>query len=254
MRGDQPEDIDDYSPMSGTAIAAFFLALFAPVGVFSPAIAMVFLVPIGLGLLSRIQIRRSAVPMKGGGLALAAISICLFCISASYAVHLMYRRHLSEQAQERFEEWAEYVKEGKLYEAHELHRQYTDRQLPGTDLEAIYSLEIRPEATQEEAEQLMNMMQTAEFTPKQEYDLFYSGPPISYFVEHAANTKFEFLRLESIKMRYPDTYIVLRYKMTFQDGGVQREMEILVEMTKSRYEGLEYHWAMFDFRHAPRST
>ena len=251
-RADQPTEMEHYVPLSGMAIAAFVLSLFSPIALYNPGLAVVAMAPVILGLLASIRIFRSAHPVKGRSLAVASLALSMFFISTSVIGHTMMRNHLSHQGQVHFSEWLELVAEGKLREAHELHRQYSDRQLPGTDLEAIYTKEVDDSSTDEEQAELVAVMLSRDFSPKQELESFFDNPPVSDIVAHANDAIFEFVSVQEAIFKRPDSEIAMVYRMTYPQGGVNRETEFMVRMMRSRYEGGEFHWHVFDINFPPR--
>jgi hypothetical protein len=251
-RADQSTDMDNYAPLSGLAIAAFILSLFTPVALYALGLAVLALLPVILGVLATINIRRASHPVKGGGLAAAGIVISIFFVTASAFGHTLIRQHLSKQAQVQFAKWIEVVERGDLYQAHELHRQYSKRQLPGTNLEAIYQKEIDDSATQEEKTEMESVMLSVDFSPKQEFTTFYDSAPVKDIVEHVQDAEFEFLRVQEAEFGRPDSEIAMLYRMTFPQGGVKRQIEFVVIMMRSRYEGGEFHWHVFDITFPPK--
>lgn len=251
-RADQSTDMEEYAPISGMAIAAFILSLFTPVALYAIGLAVLALLPVILGVLASVNIGRASHPIKGRGLATMSIAISMFFVTASAFGHTMIRQHLSKQAQIHFEEWIEVVARGDLHEAHELHRQYSKRQLPGTNLEAIYSKEIDDSSTMEERTEMESVMLSVDFSPKQEFTNFFDGVPVKDIVEHAADAEFKFLRVQEAKFGRPDSEIAMLYRMTFPQGGVKRQVDFIVIMMRSRYEGGEFHWHVFDVAFPPK--
>lgn len=251
-RADQSMDMEEYTPISGMAIAAFILSLFTPIALYAVGLAVLALLPVVIGVLASINMSRASHPVKGRGLAAMAVAISMFFVTASAFGHTMIRQHLSKQAQFHFAEWIEVVARGDLYQAHELHRQYSKRQLPGTNLEAIYSKEIDDSATVEEKTEMQSVMLSVDFSPKQEFTTFYDNPPVNDIVAHASDAEFKFLRVQEAKFGRPDSEIAMLYRMTFPQGGVKRQVDFVVIMMRSRYEGGEFHWHVFDISFPPK--
>lgn len=246
-------EIEGYRPLDPRVVIALVAALGSPLTLLQPAFAILGVVAVGVGLAAIVRARRQS-PPSGTRLATFSVAVAAFVSSWGVTEHIAARAHITAEADARFRTWVSLLGEGKRYEAFELHRQYSNRQLPGTSLEAIYTQDVRlgAEPTEDEKNLMMSAMSSMSLSPKQEFDTFFADDPAKTLAAHAADGQLELIGLEKLLWGQRDTDVVLRYVMRYQDGSVRRELPFLVSFVRSRYQGGEYHWVVDQVVRPPR--
>lgn len=138
------EILPEYQPLSRLALAGLLAALLSPIALAHP---LLWIVPLTAGLLSALalrSIRRSEGELRGSGLAQTALFAALLFGCWAVAWNLSHYYVVGRQARRYAEAWLELVKEGRLYEAHQLTMSASSR-VPGNEsLEDLYGRATSP--------------------------------------------------------------------------------------------------------------
>jgi hypothetical protein len=252
-------EIEGYQPLDRGAIAAFLLSLLSPLSLVLPIAAVLSIPTVILALLALRRLRASS--ETGAGVWISRFALIAAAIFAGWGTvsHLAMRAHLSSQARQTFEQWVGYLAEGKRYEAYELHLQYQQRQLPGVSLEEMYTKDLEMDMQKMAAEtndprEIVRMqMSRPANNPKMQFDTFFMSDPMKSLADHAVDGKLAYQGMQSVEWSGPDVEMLLRFQLSFADGGVERQMPFAVRMRRSRYTGGEYHWMVDEVLRVSRS-
>lgn len=133
------EELVDYQPFSRLAIVSLLLGILSATALIQPLLWAVPAVAAALSLVAMRRIALSEVRLPGRGLAVAGLGLALLFGSWAPAWYLSRYYVLVRQARERSETWLELIRQGRLYEAHQLAIPHGDRARPGENLEALYT-------------------------------------------------------------------------------------------------------------------
>lgn len=198
----EPEQLGSYRPIHRLALVAIVVGIASAVSLIHP----VFLVVPALGfILSLLALRQLPVSdQKQSGRALAILGVCFSLIFASWAFGREYsrQRYLFSHARQYAEEWLDLLRQGKLYEAHQLSMMEGRRLEPGESLEKHYTPAPAPNLTEmnkkrEDAdpgspEEMREMMKMMEPTPSDEFRAFTEREMIKRIRKLGPNCTFVF--------------------------------------------------------------
>jgi len=139
FRTTDPEELTDYQSFSRLAIAALILGILSATALIQP---LLWVVPVVAVILSFVAMRQIALSdERPSGRVLAITGLSLAVIFGSWASTWYLSRYflLVRQAREHSEAWLNLVREGRLYEAHQLSISYSERARPGEKLEPLYT-------------------------------------------------------------------------------------------------------------------
>lgn len=243
---ESPPDVEGYLPFDTSSLLAIVLSGFSVGAFWIPAFALLGIPGLILGWRSSYLARRGKTASVCGVFGIVALLFGTFNSTAGLASHSFHRAHISTVAQERVEEWVNLLREGRPYEAYELHKQYQDRQIVGTNLEEYYKYDptygMPSEVPDDPDERMRLQMSMPSIPPFQEFDSFFKTEPLRTLNEHVSDGTLVYRGLQKLAYDGPDTKVVLRYSLIYRMGGGERETQVLFELMRSKYEGGEYQW------------
>lgn len=243
---ESPPDVEGYLPFDFVSLVAVVLSGFSIGTYWVPAFALLGIPALVLGWKSSVAARRKRTASIGGYLGIFALMFGTFNAATGLASNYFHRAHLAHVANEQVEAWIAMLVDGRKYEAYELHKQYQDRQIVGTNLEEYYRKDMTfgmPSELPESEEERMRMQMSMPTVPAwQEFEMFYTSEPLKTVMDHLDDGKLVYRGLQGVKWDGPDTRVVLRYSWIYRLGGAERDAPVVFDLMRSKYEGGEYHW------------
>ena len=141
----QDMTVDDYRAFSGLSLAAFLVTLiFTTIAAVNPSLNLIAIIPIGLAIISVVQLSFS--PVKSSGHIFTALALILptAVLSFNAAYGSLRLDYLVNTAVKHSESWVKLVQDGKLLEAHELTLSRYQREDDGSDLTVARGTEENP--------------------------------------------------------------------------------------------------------------
>ncbi len=129
--------------------------------------------------------RRGPDRWKGGTVSLAMLSVSLFLLAFAPSRYIFWQQLLVTTARQHAEAWLDLIRQGKLYEAHQLSLEQHERVPPLADLERHY----RPRYP-DEGQRMREMMDIVD--PHQMFTKFYSEPPLLQMRQSGRRAEYTF--------------------------------------------------------------
>jgi hypothetical protein len=212
-------------------LVAFSALLWPPLWL-APAISAVF-AGRGIWLAQRFPDR-----YRGGRVALAMLLVSLFLLAFAPSRYVAGQAMLIRTAQNHAEAWLELIRQGKLYEAHQLSLERHERVPPMADLERHYRQRY-PEG----GERLREMMDIRD--PYRMFQKYYSEPPLKQMREAGQNAQYTY-RNAAILPRpesRPAVIIELHYDAVLPTESTTYKLPLLIQMERTTNLSTgEHHW------------
>ena len=132
------DPLADYRPISPLAIVALLAGLASSLAFADPLMLFVPVASAVLAGISLLQFHRSRVPMLGRSAALLGLMFSILFGTWAAAGSWTRQKVLLREAERVGTIWLDLVRDGKLYEAHQLHLSQRDRAAPGESLDVLY--------------------------------------------------------------------------------------------------------------------
>lgn len=170
----EPEELSDYKPLNRAAVAAVVLGAGSGLAPFHPAFCVIPAIGVLVGITSLRQLHTSDVRQSGRYLAVFGLFLSLFFCSWAIARESSRRQHLYDQAKDFADHWFQLLRDGKLYEAHQLTLTEENRIAPGASLEKYYLPNKNASAAAAAAAASGPALESA-LPPNEQFANFFSG-------------------------------------------------------------------------------
>ncbi len=221
------ERFRSFSRMAGLSIALGLLSslvLVHPLFLFVPIIATV------LAIVALKQIALRPGELTGRPVALCGLILAMFFAGLGPTRAYMAHKLLLDDARRFSDRWVELVREGKLYEAYELHLRPPERQLPGSDFQQYYG--ILPKVIEKPRMTPMEYS-LGRLQPRNAILAFYAEAPLKQMVEAGPDAKIAFEEVTSIDRHRGTDIVALRYVMTYNEDGREETIRFHIEMRRN---------------------
>lgn len=231
-------EVPEYRPASKGAIVAWGCALLSWLALIHP---LLLVIPI-LGAILAVTVYVRAMPEErlrwGKGKSVLAMLFCVVFGTWSISAAAYERKILSDQAHQFAVEWLELIREGKLYEAHQLTLTEDQRAEPGESLSDHYAIKERkfPEGgpkdgSMSDPKEMMAMMTPS---PHELFRNFFSEAHPKRLSELAGNATYHFLRTVQVhNANTRDTLIKQLYGVDYSERGQRHRFVIGIVMERA---------------------
>jgi hypothetical protein len=215
-------DVAQYARVSRLSIAALILGLLSAAALYSQ---MMWCLP-AAGAMLAIAARRSIARSEDvvSGRRAAVIGLVLSLLFGAWAAVRFYARErvLSQQAREHAEQWIDFVREGRLYEAHQLRLTQHERQPPDADLAEYY-----------ETDEMMG----------HDFNEFCGDPSVKKIAELGDTGRVRYVRDEEFACEAMHgsrlDIVTQEYAVDYEEDGEPRSVPVLIGMARVREYGAE---------------
>jgi hypothetical protein len=131
-------EVVEYPRVSRSAVTALLLGLVSVAALVGPLQWILPLAGTVAAVIALRSIARADEPLVGRRAALIGLLLSLLFLTWAPTRYFLRQEILFRQAREHADYWLELVRQGRLYEAHQLTMKKNDRRPPGTDLAEVY--------------------------------------------------------------------------------------------------------------------
>jgi hypothetical protein len=213
-----------YRSISLAAVLALVFGCASALALIHPFLWVIPVVTIVIAVVAMRGIAREGANLTGRGLAITGLVLALFFGCWAPTRILTRQSYLYRQARPYADQWLELVRDGKIFEAHQLMQTVGERQKPDASLEVYYNSNADARKQLGYAFELKPALTMRSLADKVTYQ-YVSGDGVSS--DDGGKTH----------------YVSLRYLMRYDDHGLAKEMPIRIVLQRSSSEqpGV-FHW------------
>ncbi len=196
----EEDPLVEYKSISTLAIVALFFGLLSPLAMITPVLSIISVIGVITAFIAAAAIERRKNELRGRRLVLIALG--LSTVTGAFSVVHSYARTTSLTTTGRgfAEHWIQLVRNGKLQEAHQLHRERHNRKHPLADYATIYN----------------------DSTTSKDFDRFFRTSPLSKIREIGNKGELVYLGHDPIDSEKEWEAVSLRYAIKYERAGRQR--------------------------------
>jgi hypothetical protein len=211
----QEDNVVQHRPVSRLAVASMLLGLVSAAAIANPLAWCVPIVGVTLAIAALRTLSTENSMVLGRKAALAGLVMALLFGSCGMTRYFARQQWLYRQARPLAQRWIELVREGRLYEAHQLHSPQRDRISPGGDLDDFYQGEDGAQSSLE---------------------VFFEQPPLSEIVRIGRRGQLRFEGDEDIDFAREggakSEIVILRYAIDYEEDGKPQTLSFLVSVAR----------------------
>lgn len=222
LKFSQPEVPDPvpYRAISWLAMAALLLGAASALSLLSGLLAFIPLIAVGLAVAALRSIANTQPRPLGRRAALAGVALAVLFGTWSTTQGVIRQYWIYRQAQQYADQWLELVREGRVYEAHQLYLPQDRRKSPGTALSVYYE---------------------SDRDARRELDQIFDVAPCKQIVEMGKRCRVRFVRNESFDSVIDyNLYIdsaTMRYQVEGDLDGKPSSFPITLALHRKRVRG-----------------
>ena len=239
FRPTDSETLPEYQPLSRLSLASLLAALLSPIALVHPLLWIVPVIAALLAILALRTIKRFEGELRGSGLARTALVASLLFGSWAFVWNMSYQYLVGRQACHYSQAWLELIKNGRLYEAHQLSMSLTARVPPQDSLEETYKKATAP-AARSKAENNLTLddseparMRMAELSAS--YESFINGPPMDQLLKLKSDWQAEFAG--NLATRRIDGYkdeVDQKYTIRYRENEENKSLDAILTVERER--------------------
>ncbi|GIW91218.1 MAG: hypothetical protein KatS3mg109_1650 [Pirellulaceae bacterium] len=175
---------------------------------------------------------------KGGRLSLVMLLVSLFLMAFAPSRYVYSQRLLISTARRHAEAWLELIRQGKLYEAHQLSLEQHERVPPLADLERHYRQRFP-----DEGERMREMMDIVD--PHRMFTKFYGEPPLLQMRQAGQQAQYAYRGAKILPRpeNRPAVIVELHYDAVLPTGSVTYRLPLSIQMERTSHLATgENHW------------
>ena len=233
------DTLEAYRPVNRVAIASLITALASAAALLNPLLWSLPAVAVVMALIALFQIRKSNGEQRGAALAKVGFGLAVFFASWSLSWYLTDYYVLTKQARVYGDEWINLLREGKIYEAHQLALPGSQRAKSGTSINELYDSVLhehhddhekadnqpKPPAREEEAMRRELPMAYREFI---------GGEPMRQLVAIGKSWQFTFVRVVSVSRGdLHNSFVNLEYEIGYTENERPAKLHIVLRMQRT---------------------
>jgi hypothetical protein len=232
--------VNDYCPLSPSAVIAFLGALLSLTAIISPLLWFLPVVTIVLAASAMWQVTRD--DATHGGKQLSAVALIIALLVAGYAPARTFSRQqaMYAQAQVFAEAWLDLILDDHVHEAHQLALPFRERFVGSLTLDEFYADQVDPmmdrrleNSTRPEEAAMMYAMRTENNeTPSAKLALFLQADVVSQLLELPDSTEVRFVDNVSQQTHRKRLYVTQRFEATYTDDGGEQKFPFSLVSTR----------------------
>ncbi len=239
---DPETDQRRYRIVSRLAMVSLVLAILSSLALLRPLLWIVPPTAAALAVCALASISRRSSELSGRAVALAALAIALIMGFWAPTRHFSRQHYLSRQAAQFSREWLELLRQGRLYDAHQLHLSLKNRSPATASLEEEY-------ANRDTPDDVAARHSPGGYYPPVKlgdaYDTFFAQETPKRLAELGERAQYHFLRTDRVtsdKSRHADA-VQTRYRVDYEEGGQPHSFQIHVLVVRVlQPDSDEGHW------------
>lgn len=197
------------------AVFSLLLGILSATALVSKLMWCVPIVGVTLAVVALRTISKNQSIVVGRGAAYIGLALGLLFFTSATAGHFVRQRTLCRLARPHTKAWIEMVREGRLYEAHQLTLDQEKRERPGTNLRVLY------ETTEE---------------MRVEMEAFFGESPLKEIVELGRQGQLRFEADEEVSVARDSgknvDFVVQRYAIVYEVDGKPTTLSFMVSITR----------------------
>lgn len=241
---EQPELIE-YRPLNRFAFSAFVVGWLSSLALLHPVFGVLPLTGLILSLVALRQFRSTEIKQSGRTLAVFGLGLSLLFGSWAVARESSRELHLYGQARQFAENWLALMREGKLYELHQLTVPEENRAAAGIVLAEHYAVVDRSQKEHSEGSPgdmssgMMEMMNHPHF----EFDSFFTQPVIQRLRDSGNKAQYEYREAVQLLNTGPTTsQMELLFDVRVESVAGQESFPIRITLARDYKPGLAAVW------------
>ena len=239
FRSTDSETLPEYQPLSRLSLASLLAALLSPIALVHPLLWIVPVIAALLAILALRAIHHSDGELRGSGLARTALVVSLLFGSWAVVWSMSYQYIVGRQARHYSQAWLDLIKNGRLYEAHQLSMSLTARVPPQDSLEETYKKATTP-SSQSKAEKNFTLddseperMRMRELSDS--YKSFISGPPMDQLLKLKTDWQAEFSgNLASRRLDGYKDEVDQKYTIRYRENEEDKSLDAILTVERER--------------------
>lgn len=236
---EQPELIE-YRPINRFAFAAFVIGWFSSLSLLHPVFCILPLSGIVISLLALWQFRSAEIKQSGRILAVFGLALSLLFGSWTIARETSREFRIYEQARLFAENWLSLMREGKLYELHQLTLPEESRAAGGVVLSDHYAVHDHSKGAQEDrSSEMMEMMSH----PHSAFDSFFAQSTPQRLRDLGTKAQYQYREAVQFMNTGPtrcEVQLIFNVKIESNDG--QNSFPIRVTLVRNYKPGIAADW------------
>lgn len=236
------DDLDQlvvYRAISPLAVAAMLLGVASALALAHPGLWIVPAVAVCLAAWSLRVIALKNTELVGRTAALIGLGLAILFGVWAPARLVSRQAWLYLEARAKADEWLSLLREGRLYEAYELHLNPAERQPADASLAEYYGDLSQPASgprTDRSGEVASGAANSPRLRPQHAIRDFYAGAAMQALVSAAASGELVFLGLEAVESRPGSAAedIILRFEIRRNEGRMPHVRPLTLTLTRAR--------------------
>lgn len=233
------DTVEAYRPVNRLAIASLIIGLASAAALLNPLLWGLPVLAAVLALVALLQIGRSHGEQRGAILAKVGFGAAMLFASWSLSWYMTDYYVLTSQARVYGDEWINLVREGRIYEAHQLALPGSQRAKNETSITELYETVLRerhddpdkantpPKPASREEEAMRRELPMA-------FREFVGGDPMKQLVAIGKNWQFRFERVVSLsKSDLRNSVINLEYEINYTEDERPAKLHIVLRMQRT---------------------
>jgi hypothetical protein len=232
------DTLEAYHPVNRVAIASLVTGLASAAALLNPLLWGLPAVAVVLALFALFQIRKSNGEQRGAVLAKVGFGVAMFFASWSLSWYMTDYYVLTKQARVYGDEWINLLREGKIYEAHQLALPGSQRAKNGTSLNELYDSVLHENHDHDKAEKQPKPPAREEEAMRRELPMafreFVGGDPMKQLVAIGQSWQFTFARVVSVsRSDRLNSVVNLEYEISYTENERPAKLHIVLRMQRT---------------------